>query len=308
MYEYQPRVGRPFTWTALLATSDGRHRSLAQLHATAYANGARVHPQVSCRPLVAQTTMRAPFSLRGEWLAELDGASDDVRVAAYGDRSFRQRAAEQMAASAAPPNWARWRVVESASAELVGRRLGEIAAERSVTPWDALLDIAIDDLNTRFEVSLANDDPDEVAQLLSLDGAVLGLSDAGAHPDQICDAVLPTDFLGAWSRDRGTLGVGAAVRKLTGEPADVFGFTDRGYLRPGLAADIVVFDRDTIAPGPIRRVHDLPDGGDRLIADRPTGLRHVLVNGVAVRQDGEPVPLEAGSGRVLRSRPVTDVA
>jgi N-acyl-D-aspartate/D-glutamate deacylase len=76
-----------------------------------------------------------------------------------------------------------------------------------------------------------------------------------------------------------------AVRKLTGEPADIFGFQQRGYLREGLAADVCVFDPETIGTGPTRRVRDFPAGGERLTAEEPTGLRHVLVNGIAIRID-----------------------
>lgn len=83
-----------------------------------------------------------------------------------------------------------------------------------------------------------------------------------------------------------------AVRKLTGVQADLFGFADRGYLRPGAWADITVFDPQTVAPGPIRRVADFPGGSERLTADAPVGVTHVLVNGVPIQADG--VPLEAG--------------
>ena len=72
--------------------------------------------------------------------------------------------------------------------------------------------------------------------------------------------------------------------------AAVFGLGDRGVIEPGRAADVVVFDPDTVAPGPLRRVVDFPADGERLTADAPVGVRHVLVNGVAIRVDGEMVP------------------
>ena len=77
-----------------------------------------------------------------------------------------------------------------------------------------------------------------------------------------------------------------AVRKLTGEPADMFGFVGRGYLREGNSADVCVFDPDTVGTGPIRRVRDFPADGERLTAEEPTGVRHVLVNGTPIRTDG----------------------
>ena len=93
-----------------------------------------------------------------------------------------------------------------------------------------------------------------------------------------------------------------AIHKLTGEPAGVFGFDDRGTLDAGKAADVVVFDPDTVAPGPLRRIRDFPADGERLVADRPEGIRHVVVNGTPIRVDGEPDPdaLATRPGRVLR--------
>ena len=104
---------------------------------------------------------------------------------------------------------------------------------------------------------------------------MLGLTDAGAHVDQLCDAPLPTDLLGTWVRDREIMPLERAVRKLAGEPADMFGFEGRGYLRQGYAADVCVFDPTTVAPGPQRRLRDLPADGERLTDEEPTGVRHV---------------------------------
>ena len=89
--------------------------------------------------------------------------------------------------------------------------------------------------------------------------------------------------------------------QLTGQPAEVFGITDRGRLEPGLAADITVFDLDTVGCEPVRRVYDFPAGADRLVADS-TGIQTVIVNGTIVREGGREVlePGDALPGRVLR--------
>src|SRR5947199_9522485 len=94
-----------------------------------------------------------------------------------------------------------------------------------------------------------------------------------------------------------------AIHKLTGEPAGVFGLRDRGTIEVGKPADVVVFDYDTIAPGPLRRIRDFPADGERLVADRPEGMRHVLVNGTVIRHDGETEAgaLESRPGKLLRS-------
>jgi N-acyl-D-aspartate/D-glutamate deacylase len=131
---------------------------------------------------------------------------------------------------------------------------------------------------------------------------LLGLSDAGAHVSQLCDACAPTDLLGRWVREKEVLSLPAAVRKLTGEPADVYSMTDRGYVRPGAVADVAVFDPDTVAPGPLRRVRDFPANGERLVADAPAGMTHVLVGGTPIRVDGAPLDegVAARPGKLLR--------
>jgi N-acyl-D-aspartate/D-glutamate deacylase len=90
-----------------------------------------------------------------------------------------------------------------------------------------------------------------------------------------------------------------AIRKLSGLQADLFGFEDRGYLRPGAHADVAVFDPATVAPGPVRRVRDFPADAERLTADQPVGMQHVVVNGTPVQVDGSRT--DAGNpGRVVR--------
>ncbi len=87
------------------------------------------------------------------------------------------------------------------------------------------------------------------------------------------------------------------MRKLTGEPADIFGFERRGYLREGYWADVCVFDPRTVGPGRTTRVRDFPADGERLTAEEPTGVRHVLVNGTPIRVDGTQLdPLERRPG------------
>jgi len=177
-----------------------------------------------------------------------------------------------------------------------------VAAAAGKTPFDTVLDLALDeaDLGMRVRCVLANDDQAEVMSLLAEEHCTLGLSDAGAHVGQLCDAPQPTDFLGNWVRERSVVTIEQAVRKLSGVQADILGLPDRGYLRPGAWADVVVFDADTVAPGPVRRVRDFPAGAERLTADEPTGVRHVLVNGTPVQVDGVRVEGDLRPGQVVR--------
>jgi N-acyl-D-amino-acid deacylase len=287
VYEWQPRVGRPFTYP-LFAAPGGKHLEPVQLHEQGLAHGADVWPQVTPRPLTMQFTMADAYSLNtGEVFGELLKVSRPVRLAAYRDPEWRARAAADLENSPMKPRWETFEVSESERfPELQGRRVSDLARERGCSPLDVMCELAVaEDLRTRFRAYIANDDAEAVGKLLTHEHVALGLSDAGAHVDQLCDAPLPTDLLGKWARERGLMPVEAAVRKLTGEPADMFGFHRRGYLREGNWADVCVFDPQTVGTGPTRRVRDFPADGERLTAEEPSGMRHILVNGTPIRLD-----------------------
>jgi N-acyl-D-aspartate/D-glutamate deacylase len=288
VYDWQPRVGRPFTYP-LFAAPGGRHLEPVRLHEEGLSRGAQVWPQVTPRALTMQFTLADPYSLNtGTVFGELMKGDRDARIAAYGDPAWRERAAADLENSPMRPRWATFEVSESQQfPELEGRRVSDLAQERGCGPLDVMCELALsEDLKTRFRAYIANDDVEAVGQLLTHDHVVLGLSDAGAHIDQLCDAPLPTDLLGSWVRERQVMPLEQAVRKLTGEPADMFGFVRRGYLREGYWADVCVFDPQTVSPGPTRRVRDFPAEGERLTAEEPRGVRHVLVNGTPIRRDG----------------------
>ena len=295
VYEWQPRVGRPFTYP-LFASPGGKHLEPVGLHDRGVAAGAQVWPQVTPRPLTMQFTLADPYSLNtGTVFGELLGGDRTARLAAYADPAWRARAAEDLERSPMKPRWETFEISESAQfPELQGRRVNDLASEQGCSPLDVMCEVALaEDLTTRFRAYIANDDVDAVGKLLAHEQVVLGLSDAGAHIDQLCDAPLPTDLLGTWVRDRGRLTLEHAVRKLTGEPADIFGFVRRGYLRAGSWADVCVFDPETVGPGPLRRVRDFPADAERLTAEQPTGVRHVLVNGTPIRVDETQVDAPA---------------
>ena len=295
VFDLQRRVGRPFTWTALLTIAGiPYHEGVVEAHDRAWADGVEVWPQVSCRPLVFQMNLLEPFTfnMRSSF-AELMDRPLEERIAAYRDPAWRARAWEELSGrtKTLPVNWPALSIAECTTRpDLVGRGVVELAEEQGVTPLDAMLDLALgDDLRTRFNSVLANNDPDGIAWLLPRDHVLLGLADSGAHVSQLCDACFATDLLGNWVREREVMPLERAIHKLTGEPARVYGLDDRGVVAEGRAADLVVFDPDTIAPGPLRRIHDFPADGERLTADAPVGLNHALVNGVPIRLDGEQV-------------------
>jgi N-acyl-D-amino-acid deacylase len=295
MLRLQRAIGRPVTWTALLTLKGNPYHEQFVSHNDALrAEGVEIWPQVSCRPLVFQINLAEPFALDA-WPSfhSLLAASRDDRLAAYRDPAWRAAAAAELdQAQGQRPAFA-WDPVLVAESrthpELVGRAVVDIAAERGVRPLDVALDVSLDDaLEARFWCVVANNDEAGIAWLLPRDNVLIGVADSGAHVSQLCDACFTTDLLGTWVRDRAVLPIERAIHKLTGEPAAIFGLGDRGTLEVGKAADICVFDPEEVAPGPLRRVRDFPAGGERLTADEPAGVVHVLVNGVPIRRDGSP--------------------
>ncbi len=310
MYELQPSLGVPMTYTALLTMPNGSHLNNLKLNQAGWANGAQVWPQVTCRPLMFSMSLAEPFTLNpNAAFAEIMSSTNEGRAAAYADPAFRARAREIWSTMVGlVPRFDTYEIMESvANPELQGKRLADIAASMGKEPFDALLDLALAEpgLRLRVRAVVANDDIDGITTLLGDDGCTLGLSDAGAHVGQLCDAPMSTDLLGNWVRERGVLSLETAVRKLSGVQADLFGFADRGYLKPGYAADVIVFDPDTVSPGPVRRVRDFPANTERLTADAPTGVRHILVNGTPIQLDGVQLPdaLAARPGQMVRPAP-----
>jgi N-acyl-D-amino-acid deacylase len=306
LYDLALRTGRPFTYGAILTRPDGLHADAIKLNDEGWRRGAQVWPQVTPRPLVLANTLVRPYIFNMHPVFnELMTGSLSQRRAAYEDPAWREKARTGLESMGF--NRAFWSKVlvdgTSAHPELVGRSLADLAAEHDAEPCDVMLDLALDEpaLELRVLLILANDDAGEVCKLLSDEHCTLGLSDAGAHLGQLCDAAQATDFLGNWVRDRELMPLETAVRKLTGVQADILGFEDRGYLRPGGWADVVVFDPLTVAPGPTRRVRDFPAGAERLTADAPVGIHHVLVNGVPVQEDGIRVNSAARPGHLLRT-------
>jgi N-acyl-D-aspartate/D-glutamate deacylase len=314
MYELQPRAGVPFTYGALLTSPAGTHRMQVDLNRAGWAKGAKVWPQVTPRPLKFAYTLAEPFPVNtNPEFAALMAQSGEERRGAYMDPAWRERVQKIWGDNPgfSVPRWNTYSIDESpAHPELAGRTLLDIAAERGAEPFDTMIDLALEepDLGLRVGCVLFNDDTDEVGSLLTEEHCTIGLSDAGAHVGQLCDAPQATDFLGNWVRDRDLMPIETAVRKLTGVQADLLGLTDRGYLAPGNWADVVVFDPATVAPGPIRRVRDFPADAERLTADQPVGVRHVVVNGTPIQVDGTPTGAASGDGparpgQVVRSQP-----
>jgi N-acyl-D-aspartate/D-glutamate deacylase len=189
-----------------------------------------------------------------------------------------------------------------ANAGLTGRVVGDIAEERGQEPFACLVEICANDgLRTVLWPMPTDNDPASWAlraQTWQHEDVLLGGSDAGAHLDRMCGAPYTTRFLGDCLRGRKLVGLEQAVKMLTDDPARLFGLRERGRIREGWHADLVLLDPERIDAGPATLVHDLPGGSPRLDS-RALGVRAVWVNGVeAIRDD---VVTGAVPGRVLRS-------
>src|SRR5919204_4413772 len=196
--------------------------------------------------------------------------------------------------------WDKVQVVESRRRELEGRTIAELAAEAASDPLDCMLDLALaENLDTVFSALLLNSDEEAVARLLADPHALVSLSDAGAHLTFFNDAGYGLHLLGHWSRELGALSLEQAVWRLTGQPAALYGIKQRGVLREGYYADLLLFDPRTVERTPNRRVYDLPAGASRLTCDA-IGVHGVWVNGERIVQANGVRASERLPGRLLR--------
>ena len=297
--------GRPVTFIALFDRDDISEavRDTLRRAAPMIKKGAR--PQTSPLPLTREINMRSPFSFAAfpSWKRLFEDTSEQAQIAVYKDRAFRNQFREELKNPLTFGNWERITLHEAQSdslKSLEGLTVAEMARAQGKDAVDTFLDTAIaDDLSCEFTMASFNTRVDRVAELLNDPSILIGLGDGGAHVDMLCDCGYPTYLLGTWVRERGVLSIEQAVRRLTSDPADFFGISDRGRLHPGLAADIVIFDPETVGSGNRgERRYDLPGGGKRMVMPSQ-GVQYTLVNGDVVYADGQIVG--SGSGRILRA-------
>jgi N-acyl-D-aspartate/D-glutamate deacylase len=241
--------------------------------------------------------------------APLFNLSIEARIERLRDAGYRaalKAGADSVTGEHKPvADYAALRVVEIVADEnqgYKGRLVGDIAREEGRAPFDTFIDIALaDGLATSFSPRMPEETPDIYRQRAKLwrdPRCVIGGSDAGAHLDMINTFAVPTHLLANGVRRHGVISLEEAVEALTRKPAELMGLKDRGMLRPGWCADIVVFDPKTVDPGQEYTRYDLPAGGRRLYSEAQ-GISHVIVNGCEILRHGEA--LGARPGAVLRS-------
>lgn len=177
--------------------------------------------------------------------------------------------------------------------------MAQIAAQKGVDPVELMIDMALEkDLKMFFRTPIANENMDDVLEMMKHPRSVVTFSDSGAHVSQIMDSSLQTHLLSYWVREKEAFTLEEAVRQITYNTATVWGLHDRGLLRVGMAGDVVVFDPDTVGPRMPEVVHDLPAGAQRL-KQTADGIMHTIVNGQILLTNNQHTGAEPG--RLLRS-------
>jgi N-acyl-D-aspartate/D-glutamate deacylase len=238
-----------------------------------------------------QEVRAVPFDQQRKLLQDPDVRSRLVHAAQHGDYSAAR------GVEAKKPNYDTLQILRSPY--LRNPTVAEEARRRGVDPVNAMIDLALEtDFNILFVQVVTPQTDDDVVDLLRNRNTAMTFSDAGAHVSQIADSSIFTHLLAYWVRERQAFSLEEAIRMITRQPAMVWRLHDRGMLAPGYAADITIFDAETIAPHLPRVVSDLPGGARRLV-QQADGYAATIVNGKVMMRDGEPT--EHRSGRLLRA-------
>ncbi|MGE5792561.1 MAG: N-acyl-D-amino-acid deacylase family protein [Bacteroidota bacterium] len=288
-------TGRPtFMVTVLTMYTDsnpGRAMTYYQRCAEALARGREVYIHANCQPLSFDFTLREPYPFMA--LAAFDrvkAAKPEALPGIYADPAFRRDFRESLK----NPQQGVLFSGDWSKVEVDGIPLPQLAGGKD--PLDFFCD---QPLETQMIAKLFQNDDAGVAPLLRHEAGVIALSDAGAHLVYFCDAGFGLHFLAHWVRETGAFTIEEGIRRLTSDPARKYRIPDRGEIRPGAWADLVLFDPQTVGVSNLRRVRDLPGGGGRMIRE-PTGVHGVWVNGVQVHDGRDYAPLARGPGQVLR--------
>jgi len=292
---------------ALLHSSTNPDAVFKDLDAIQAANsrGRKLVGAVSCCPLSMEFTLHSPYTFEGldSWKPALPLKGERFK-AKIAEKPFRDGVRAELSSKASfrifNGEWDKVTVVQSARSEFEQRSIAELATSAGKDPLDCMLDLALEEnLDVVFNAMLLNSDEEAVGRMLRHPHSMVSLSDAGAHLTFFNDAGFGLHLLGHWVRELGVLTLADAAWRLTGQPAALFGVKNRGALKPGYEADLLLFDPAKVGRGPTRRAFDLPAGQPRLAASA-LGVHGVWANGTRiVGADGAPVTDEL-PGKLLR--------
>ena len=280
---------RPVMVAALLHNSTNPNSVFNDLKAITEANqrGHKLTGQVSCCPLSMDFTFASAYPVEGlrSWKPALGLQHAELKTC-LANSEFRAKVKEELSQAATfrlfNSEWEKVHVVETYKPENLvyeQQSIAALASQAGLDPLDFALNLALEeDLRTVFTAMLLNSDTEAVAKMLNHPHSLVSLSDAGAHLTFFNDAGFGLHLLGYWSREMGAMSLSQAVHQLTAQPAEILGLKNRGLLREGYAADLLLFDPKTVGRGPKKRVFDLPLGAPRLHTDA-MGVHGVWVNG-----------------------------
>ena len=304
MTEVSVATGRPVTFG--LAQSRP-HREvyasmLEQISASA-TRGAQIFAQSTTRGIgvLFGFVNRTPFDRAPSWRA-LRTLKLEEKVAKLRNPEYRATMIQEALADPPPIDFSQIFLLPSAEARYDHRPEESLAAHAQrlgVSPAEAFITLSVEqDGKALFNYPFLNPSFDAVRHMLDHPRVVIGLGDSGAHCGQIMDSSLPTYFLKYWVKERQHFTLPQAIRKLTHDPAQLFGIRERGVLRQGAYADVNVIDYDHLQLPAPTFVNDLPAEGARYI-QKSSGYKYTLVNGQVFMEGLDHTGSFAG--RVLRS-------
>ncbi len=296
--------GRPVTFIALFDRDDIPEavRNTLRLAAPQIAKGAR--PQTSPLPLTRECNMDNPFAFAAfpSWKRVFADTNKEAQKKVYADPAFRNAFRDDLRNPTGFSDWRRVVVNEVKNPALKPferKSIAEVAKLQGKDDVDAFLDLVLaDNLDVEFTISSWNTREDRTRELLNDKSILMALGDGGAHVDMLCDAGYPTYLLGTWVREKQAITLEEGVRKLTSDPADLFGLKDRGRLTKGAPADVAIFDAGRIgSTNHGERRYDLPGGAKRIVMPSK-GVEYTIVNGAVTWEQGQL--RDAKAGKVLR--------
>lgn len=289
------RTQRPILWQSLQHRWAEPNLWREQLDAVApiFQEGFRAYGLSHTVPLVRHFTLRNTqvFDEFPTW-KNLMFLPEEARKQGLADPETRQKMRADLA-DPRPTNFhRRWdivrveKVVKPENKKYAGKSVAEMAAMRNQDPLDAFLDLSLEEnLGTTFWNANNGGDPQAMGEILRSPYVLVGTSDAGAHVQFGADFGYGTTLLSLWVRERQVLSLEQAIYKLTFHVASIFGLEGRGLLRPGYAADLAIFNPNTIRAHAPEWVNDYPAGTKRLM-QRSEGMQYTVVNGRIIHEEG----------------------
>lgn len=291
------KSGRPVIWQSIAHRWDQPDlwRQLLEMAGESLAAGVPSYPLCNARLFNNRFNLQNAqlFDDLPAWKQALFTPVEQ-RMEIFRDPEARQKLRYEAVEEKRPSRFSRrWELVylikaaTPANKRFEGKSVAEIARIKGKEVIDAFLDISLEEkLETLFQTSSNNGDESAVAEILKSPFTLVGQSDAGAHLIYDAGYGYATRLLGYWIRERKIASLEEGVRKLTFMVASIFGLHDRGLIRPGMAADLVLFDPATVRECEPEMVRDLPGGEKRLI-QKAVGVKMTIVNGEILIEDGE---------------------